>query len=1051
MEAIRPSHPTKLSAGHVRVDPCLSKDEDELLPPPPAPFPLDALGARSSSPVPDMAGRRQDILAHLSSVQRSCITALTSLLPPDGLDTPAAQDAYPPADAQMAAVLTDMLEVTYELEDLLPSGPSVITDRPQTLSSSQQGTSVRALDELLQELLAARAASASDASPASEQSPGQERLHPAVNAVRAELAWERLDSLDAALRQLTRGQAVSSQPAEKADHGGRQEPSSVPDSGSGSPPRYERHASEHRAQTDDDSASLLPPYRDQPHPDTTDQTSTDPKPNLGDGGSDGEKTRHRQTHSRSGSVLSANGEKMMHELDAVTAAIERLASIAPRLQDQRVDMGVASSSSAARLAGSAFNGAAQARLERAKLAELEEIWTQIERAHGRRRYISEDRQRVDRLDWETRGRERFLAQLVEQDGASRLVDQDSLLRDRDHFLRDLLEQSGERRMSDQDSVIPDGTGLTREQKKQAFISNIVAKATASRLSSQDFPSTIQDRLADRRRSYIESLVDYSSSGRLHDQDSLPSTPRKATMTGVDESDPFEMVSAVDFLKSSPGASTLSQHAAGAQEGASDPISSCYAARADEDGEGKPTASGSTTPTGLRKIAGMMRRSSSHLKLKPSNGLDSGSIAFIAEHQENLRAIQIALHGVGVPHNLDLEYEVSPTGTETVVTSKRDAIVMIRIPLPVSAIPGQRGVFTFQTLCYEAKIAARPMPPSAISLLPSYPLSASELRKHHARTLCCTSCEREVSTLPVAFETTKSDMGGYKDLPSEHWAEMMEVWMCHNDPSFTARLAEQTKVGFWPKDGGVLVGGSYLLLEKERLKKANVEAERASETEPWDLLSCLCGEVLGKQRTEDGKPGAGAVRLSKWAVALLKEDDQGAAETLRHPLSLFVVSDMLELAQAHASHRFVVSEEESGTRRIYMWLFNPSVRLAYRHANQATPSPSPLRATFNLSSKDKVPLRRSSAHGKARSDANGAGEASGRSIRAAKILYKVVEPADGAELDSLPGFGAGGQVEHLTYPATVCERLARVLRHSNAAYPLAKRSMGKFDVGFLERV
>jgi hypothetical protein len=41
---------------------------------------------------------------------------------------------------------------------------------------------------------------------------------------------------------------------------------------------------------------------------------------------------------------------------------------------------------------------------------------------------------------------------------------------------------------------------------------------------------------------------------------------------------------------------------------------------------------------------------------------------------------------------------------------------------------------------------------------------------------------------------------------------------------------------------------------------------------WDVLACACGEVLGKARKQNGKPGAGTVRLSKWAIALLREDD-----------------------------------------------------------------------------------------------------------------------------------------------------------------------------------
>jgi hypothetical protein len=35
---------------------------------------------------------------------------------------------------------------------------------------------------------------------------------------------------------------------------------------------------------------------------------------------------------------------------------------------------------------------------------------------------------------------------------------------------------------------------------------------------------------------------------------------------------------------------------------------------------------------------------------------------------------------------------------------------------------------------------------------------------------------------------------------------------------------------------------------------------------------LCGEVLGKQRIEDGKKGEGTVRFAKWAISLLRDDE-----------------------------------------------------------------------------------------------------------------------------------------------------------------------------------
>ena len=112
-----------------------------------------------------------------------------------------------------------------------------------------------------------------------------------------------------------------------------------------------------------------------------------------------------------------------------------------------------------------------------------------------------------------------------------------------------------------------------------------------------------------------------------------------------------------------------------------------------------------------------------------------------------------------------------------------------------------------------------------------------------------------------------------------------------------------------------------------------------------------------------------------------------------------------------------------------------------------------------------------------------------SIRAAKVLYKVLGPTTAAELPGYvdliphplihfagiyirlgssltqvrnalltpmtfprilkkyPGFP---QAEHLYYPRDVCRRLGAALKESNTAYPESMRTMTDLDVGWLQR-
>ena len=164
----------------------------------------------------------------------------------------------------------------------------------------------------------------------------------------------------------------------------------------------------------------------------------------------------------------------------------------------------------------------------------------------------------------------------------------------------------------------------------------------------------------------------------------------------------------------------------------------------------------------------------------------------------------------------------------------------------------------------------------------------------------------------------------------------------------------------------------------------------SQVTSWAPLTCLCGETLGKQYEALGQVGHGTVKLNKWAVGLVTEGGDAlvvlyirrfAAHTIspRFSLSTYVVSDMLELAQAHATHRFHIVDAESGEKHLSMWMFNPSVRISYRKASTVTPTPSPLpmaqreSRTYQRLVDDVVP---------AKEDA--------REMRAAKIVYQLVD-------------------------------------------------------------
>lgn len=186
-------------------------------------------------------------------------------------------------------------------------------------------------------------------------------------------------------------------------------------------------------------------------------------------------------------------------------------------------------------------------------------------------------------------------------------------------------------------------------------------------------------------------------------------------------------------------------------------------------------------------------------------------------------------GVSLKEDLVLQTPSSASGSvDEAIVSRKDSV--LRIPLPTAVHAGQSITLSAQDLHYEARLSALPTPTSSVTSFNTVlatALSASELRSRSPSALCCTACEREIADVSAASRSGQKGTGtgaGYKDLPSEHWAEMMEVWMCHSDPAFTSQLAKRTEEGFWPAQGGVLVGGSYVLVDKEDVKWSSLHFE-----------------------------------------------------------------------------------------------------------------------------------------------------------------------------------------------------------------------------------
>ncbi len=191
------------------------------------------------------------------------------------------------------------------------------------------------------------------------------------------------------------------------------------------------------------------------------------------------------------------------------------------------------------------------------------------------------------------------------------------------------------------------------------------------------------------------------------------------------------------------------------------------------------------------------------------------VSYVAEHHEGLRHVLAFLNVSGMTPGVNLEASVlngsddTSHGAESTLVLRGGSVVSPTLALPACTQAGTQEV-RVQGLHYEIKIAA-PDPQSPRSE-PLPLLDAEQLRTRSPTTFICASC-----SLPLVHGAR---ITRYDDLPSEHWAELVDAWMCHSDQVLNAQVARHA-TGFWPQSGQALVGGSYILFDKSAAVSANL--------------------------------------------------------------------------------------------------------------------------------------------------------------------------------------------------------------------------------------
>ncbi|SCV74265.1 BQ2448_6697 [Microbotryum intermedium] len=409
------------------------------------------------------------------------------------------------------------------------------------------------------------------------------------------------------------------------------------------------------------------------------------------------------------------------------------------------------------------------------------------------------------------------------------------------------------------------------------------------------------------------------------------------------------------------------------------------------------------------------------------------IDYIVEEARNLGSLVVSFWP-RLPGSARQGWEVKSFEGESIFVAPTVGGAPSRVVLP-SRVATQVAPVISRGSYFEIKLAAfEPSPTRSRPDLEIHsPLSTAELRDSLPRSFACSTCHSEV--------VDTSAISKYNALPSEHWAELLDAWMCHQDQTLSDDLIAKGK-GIQPRAGEGMVGSSYLLFDRALAKnwhRMPLTGE-PEQTESGDTLypaQCdSCSSMIGFEvaPAQASDTSTRCFRLHKFATypISLRAPGSPLKDAPRYSLAIHITAELLELGQAHACHRFIVEDREHDKARLLLWLFNPSVRLSF--SVMTTPGVEVLED----SSRQPSPTF------------PGAAPVTKRSMNAVKVFFIVVENEADEECQEFIA-SPMSTCERTQYPLSIITRLTELLRASSSIYPSDKRRWGQLEVGFLERL
>ncbi|KAG0260976.1 hypothetical protein DFQ27_003254 [Actinomortierella ambigua] len=173
-----------------------------------------------------------------------------------------------------------------------------------------------------------------------------------------------------------------------------------------------------------------------------------------------------------------------------------------------------------------------------------------------------------------------------------------------------------------------------------------------------------------------------------------------------------------------------------------------------------------------------------------------------------------------------------------------------------------------------------------------------------------------------------------DLPSEHWQELVECWMCHDEED----IKELREGDLGAREGQVLVGTTYLLIHALDINQEAIQIHPDAKEVDWTRgikrrwrpLVCSCclhsvGEGWYHSRNEDSSDiELLQVKLHKYGVQYIGQDSKDPRRPWSIPRQRYVpylLAEIFESMRHHASYRFILEDRLSGKDLMLLWVLN----------------------------------------------------------------------------------------------------------------------------------